>query len=103
MVDPAGIEHIETFGEGDIVPEWLITIDPAKAQTEKLELRFSCAIAVVKAWGEFWLIPAETATRSLIKGNGYGGDYSIRATEIPLVMPLRFQIMGRPGGVTMTL
>jgi hypothetical protein len=101
--DPACVEHIETFAAGDTVPEWLIEIDPTKPQRARLDLVFNVAVAVVKVWGEYWLLPEAKDISSIIRGRGDGGDYAIRATDVPIVMPLQFHIMGRPGGFTLRL
>lgn len=95
------IENAGEFKTGDPVPEWLFSIVPIKGSDGVCVMEFQTDVVVLKVFGEFWIIPAETEREPIVvDGTGHA---SISATETPVVIPVRFLTFGRPGGYTTTI
>ncbi len=88
-----------TFKAGDLVPEWLVYIDPKSTESKPPRIEFVVSGVIVMFEGRHWLLSNETNAKSLIRASG-GQDFSFGALTHDLVLPFQFQILQAVEGTT---
>lgn len=103
MTDTARTEHIETFSKGNLVPEWLLSLDPRTPCNGRAAASFLIDVSVVKVWGRFWVIPEDMSGPSIVVD---GGDVTGRQRlglsnpNEPVVIPTATTTIGGKEGST---
>jgi hypothetical protein len=80
---------VAEFKAGDLVPEWLLYIDPQNERSVKPTITFVVGGAVVLRNDRYWYLPDELEFQALIH-IADGGNVDIGATAHGVVLPLSF-------------